>query len=49
MVLALGTTGQIVALVVVLAITVYGEFRSLSAFIERTPGFRQLDSFGRPA
>jgi UDP-GlcNAc:undecaprenyl-phosphate/decaprenyl-phosphate GlcNAc-1-phosphate transferase len=49
LVLALGTTGQIVALVVVLAITVYGEFRSLSAFIERTPGFRQLDSFGRPA
>jgi len=49
LVLALGTTGQIVALAVVLAITVYGEFRSLSAFIERTPGFRQLDSFGRPA
>jgi UDP-N-acetylmuramyl pentapeptide phosphotransferase/UDP-N-acetylglucosamine-1-phosphate transferase len=49
LVLALGTTGQLVALIVVLAITVYGEFRSLSAFIERTPGFRQLDSFGRPA
>jgi UDP-GlcNAc:undecaprenyl-phosphate GlcNAc-1-phosphate transferase len=49
LVLALGTTGQIVALIVVLAITVYGEFRSLSAFIERTPGFRQLDSLGRPA
>ena len=49
MVLALGTTGQIVALIVVLAITVYGEFRSLSAFIERTPGLRQLDSLGRPA
>jgi UDP-GlcNAc:undecaprenyl-phosphate/decaprenyl-phosphate GlcNAc-1-phosphate transferase len=49
LVFALGTTGQLVALVVVLAITVYGEFRSLSAFIERTPGFRQLDSLGRPA
>ncbi|HKC84070.1 MAG TPA: hypothetical protein VKD46_08735, partial [bacterium] len=37
LVLALHTTGQIVALVLVLLITIYGEFRSLSDFIERTP------------
>ena len=49
LVLALGTTGQVVALAVLLAVTAYGEFRSLSALIERTPGLRQLDSFGRPA
>ena len=29
------------------AITVYGEFRSISALIERTPRLRQLDSLGR--
>ena len=48
-VLALGTTGQAIALAVALAITVYGEFRSISALVERTPLLRQLDSFGRPA
>jgi UDP-N-acetylmuramyl pentapeptide phosphotransferase/UDP-N-acetylglucosamine-1-phosphate transferase len=47
MVLSLGTTGQAVALAVVLALTVYGEFRSLSALIERTPLLRQIDSIGR--
>ena len=30
-----------------LAVTAYGEFRSISAFVERTPGFRHLDSIGR--
>jgi UDP-GlcNAc:undecaprenyl-phosphate/decaprenyl-phosphate GlcNAc-1-phosphate transferase len=48
-VLALGTTGQAIALAVALAITIYGEFRSISAFVERAPLLRQLDSFGRPA
>jgi hypothetical protein len=43
----LDTTGQVVALVVLAAITAYGEFRSISAFVERTPGFRHLDSLGR--
>lgn len=47
MVLALDTTGQLIALAVVLALTVYGEFRSLSALIERTPLLRQIDSIGR--
>jgi UDP-GlcNAc:undecaprenyl-phosphate GlcNAc-1-phosphate transferase len=47
MVAALGVTGQAIALAVVLALTVYGEFRSLSALIERTPLLRQIDSIGR--
>lgn len=38
---------QVGALAVVLIITVYGEFRSISALIEKTPGLRQLDSIGR--
>jgi UDP-N-acetylmuramyl pentapeptide phosphotransferase/UDP-N-acetylglucosamine-1-phosphate transferase len=48
-VLALGTVGQAIALAVVLAITIYGEFRSISSLVERAPLLRQLDSFGRPA
>jgi UDP-GlcNAc:undecaprenyl-phosphate GlcNAc-1-phosphate transferase len=28
-------------------LTLYGEFRSISAFVERTPGLRHLDSLGR--
>jgi UDP-N-acetylmuramyl pentapeptide phosphotransferase/UDP-N-acetylglucosamine-1-phosphate transferase len=40
--LALGIAAGVLAL-----ITLYGEFRSISAFIERTPGFRQLDLLGR--
>jgi UDP-GlcNAc:undecaprenyl-phosphate/decaprenyl-phosphate GlcNAc-1-phosphate transferase len=47
MVFTLDTTGQLVALAAVLALTVYGEFRSLSALIERTPLLRQIDSIGR--
>ena len=49
MVLTLDTLGQAIALAIVLAITIYGEFRSISSFVERTPLVRQLDSFGRPA
>lgn len=41
-------TGQAIALAVILAITVYGEFRSISKLIERVPLLRQLDSAGRP-
>jgi len=48
-VLALGVTGQAVALILIVVATVYGEFRSISALIDRTPGLRQLDSLGRPA
>jgi UDP-N-acetylmuramyl pentapeptide phosphotransferase/UDP-N-acetylglucosamine-1-phosphate transferase len=49
LVFTLGTVGQGIALGVVLAATVYGEFRSISALIERSPLLRQLDSLGRPA
>jgi UDP-GlcNAc:undecaprenyl-phosphate/decaprenyl-phosphate GlcNAc-1-phosphate transferase len=49
LVVSLGTTAQVVALVLVLAATVYGELRSITALVERTPGLRQLDSIGRPA
>lgn len=47
LILTFGTLGQAIALAVVLALTVYGEFRSLSALIERTPILRHLDSIGR--
>jgi UDP-N-acetylmuramyl pentapeptide phosphotransferase/UDP-N-acetylglucosamine-1-phosphate transferase len=40
--LALAIAAGVLAL-----ITLYGEFRSISAFVERTPGFRQLDLLGR--
>ncbi|HTZ85759.1 MAG TPA: hypothetical protein VMB05_03735, partial [Solirubrobacteraceae bacterium] len=49
LVLTLSTTGQVIALVLLLALTIYGELRSISGFVERTPGLRQLDSLGRPA
>jgi hypothetical protein len=47
LVLALDQTGQAIALAVMAAVTVYGEFRSISAVIDRTPGLRHLDSLGR--
>ncbi len=49
LVLALSGTGQLIALGLLLAITVYGELRSISKLIERTPGLRELDSWGRPS
>jgi UDP-N-acetylmuramyl pentapeptide phosphotransferase/UDP-N-acetylglucosamine-1-phosphate transferase len=49
LVLSLSSTGLLVALGVLLAITVYGELRSISALLERTPGLRELDSWGRPS
>ena len=47
LVLALGTTGQVVALIVLALITAYGEFRSISDLVDRTPGLSHLDSIGR--
>lgn len=44
---AFDTAGQAIALAIVLAITIYGEFRSLNGLIERTPLLRQIDSLGR--
>jgi UDP-GlcNAc:undecaprenyl-phosphate/decaprenyl-phosphate GlcNAc-1-phosphate transferase len=49
LVLTLSGAGQLVALALLVVITIYGEFRSISGLIERTPGLRQLDSLGRPA
>jgi len=47
LVLALDHTGQAIALAVMTLVTVYGEFRSIAAVIDRTPGLRHLDSLGR--
>jgi UDP-GlcNAc:undecaprenyl-phosphate/decaprenyl-phosphate GlcNAc-1-phosphate transferase len=43
----LGHDGRLVALGVVVALTVYGEFRSISTAIDRLPLLRHLDSLGR--
>ena len=48
LVLTLDTDGQLVALVVLVLINLFGEFRSISNVIERLPGLRHLDSLGRP-
>ena len=40
LVLTLGTTGLAVALAVLLAVTAYGEFRSISALVDRVPLLR---------
>ena len=47
MVLTLSTTAQLIALAVVVLITLYGEFRSISQLIDRTPVLRFLDRLGR--
>jgi UDP-N-acetylmuramyl pentapeptide phosphotransferase/UDP-N-acetylglucosamine-1-phosphate transferase len=49
LVLSLEETGLAVALAILLAVTLYGEFRSISAWVERTPLIRELDSLGRPS
>jgi UDP-N-acetylmuramyl pentapeptide phosphotransferase/UDP-N-acetylglucosamine-1-phosphate transferase len=41
------TTGLAIAAAVLAAITAYGEFRSISALVDRAPGLRHLDSIGR--
>lgn len=47
LVLALSPLGQAGALMVLVVSATYGEFRSISALIERTPLLRGLDSVGR--
>jgi len=47
-VLTLDADGQIVALLILIAVNLFGEFRSISQVIERVPGLRHLDSLGRP-
>ena len=49
LVLTLSGAGQLIALALLVAITLYGELRSISGFVERTPGLRALDSWGRPS
>jgi UDP-N-acetylmuramyl pentapeptide phosphotransferase/UDP-N-acetylglucosamine-1-phosphate transferase len=48
LVLTLSTLGQAIALATLLAITVYGELRSITKLVERMPLLRELDSWGRP-
>jgi len=43
----LGDEGRLIALAVVLGLTIYGEFRSISKAIESVPPLRWLDSLGR--
>ena len=43
----LDETGRLIALVVILGLTIYGEFRSISRAIEAIPPLRSLDSLGR--
>ena len=43
----LGDDARLIALAIVVALTIYGEFRSISAAIERVPLLRALDSLGR--
>lgn len=47
MVLVMDTVAQAVALAVVLLLTLYGEFRSISQLIDRTPVLRFIDQLGR--
>ena len=47
LVTTLSDPGRLVALGVLIVLTVYGEFRSISKAIERIPLMRQLDSLGR--
>jgi hypothetical protein len=42
-----GANGRLAALAVVLALTIYGEIRSISATIDSVPPLRWLDSLGR--
>ncbi|MGI8800782.1 MAG: hypothetical protein ACR2KV_01210 [Solirubrobacteraceae bacterium] len=48
LVLTLSDVGLAAAVLVLGAVTAYGEFRSISELVERTPGLRHLDSWGRP-
>jgi UDP-GlcNAc:undecaprenyl-phosphate GlcNAc-1-phosphate transferase len=47
LILALGPTGEAIALGVLAVLTLYGEFRSISAAVDRNPLTRWLDSIGR--
>jgi UDP-GlcNAc:undecaprenyl-phosphate GlcNAc-1-phosphate transferase len=43
----LGDDARLIALAIVAALTIYGEFRSINSVVERVPPLRYLDSLGR--
>lgn len=47
LVLTLDVTGLAIAAAVLVALTLYGELRSINTLVERAPGLRHLDSLGR--
>ncbi len=47
LIVALGEGARLIALALVAALTIYGEFRSISAAIERIAPLRRLDRLGR--
>jgi len=47
LVLTLSTLGLGIAAGLLLLMTLYGEFRSISDLVDRTPGLSHLDSIGR--
>lgn len=47
MLVTLSDTGRWIALAVVAALTIFGEFRSISKTIDSIPPLRWLDSLGR--
>lgn len=47
MVTQLGQSGRLIALVIAILVTLYGEFRSISRSIDRIPPLRFIDSLGR--
>ena len=47
LVLTLDTSEQVIALIVLVLVNLYGEFKSISTVIEKVPGLRHLDSLGR--
>lgn len=49
LIVSLGDDARLIALAIVAALTVYGEFRSISATIEKIPPLRWLDGLGRGA
>ena len=44
----LGDPARLIALGIVVVLNLYGEFRSITAFVDRVPLLRHLDSLGRP-
>lgn len=49
LVLTLGRDAQLAALALLVATALYGELRSITGLVERTPLLRGLDSLGRPS